>query len=131
MLADIEETVFIYCKCSLDRKSFSFLFWTVPLDPETWGFLLISILALIGLLKGAWFEVYAIMMRQDCRILERHKPLVFFILAAVVFTYGYEGVISSFLTIPPPIIIYDTLKELIDQNYKILGFSLDEETSGI
>jgi len=45
---------------------------------------------------------------------------LFLISATIIFTYGYEGVISSFLTVQPPVIIYKKLKDLLLANYKIL-----------
>jgi len=64
-------------------------------------------------------------MRQSCTILERNRIIIIFIFATIIFTYGYEGVISSFLTIRPPIIILETLRDLIENGYKIIEANRD------
>jgi len=65
---------------------------------------------------------YSILMRQSCTILERNKILIIFILATIIFTYGYEGVVSSLLTVPPPVKTFKTLGELLDNGYKLIGY---------
>jgi len=75
-------------------------------------------------LKGNWFPVFAVLMRQEVRILNgRQKWLMIFILATIVFTYGYKGVVSSFLTVQPPVVVFRNLKDLYaDGNrYKFLA----------
>jgi len=64
-------------------------------------------------------------MRQSCTLLEKKKSLIIFILAAIIFTYGYEGIISSLLTAPPPVFVFPTLRDLIDSDYKIIGYRPD------
>jgi len=60
-------------------------------------------------------------MRQSCSVLDKKKILITFIFATILFTYGYEGVISSFMTVPPPFKVFKTLRELImDAKYKIM-----------
>jgi len=96
------------------------------LFPWTWVLLGISAMVITGFLKGQWFQVYAILMRQECTILHgTRKLLMIFILATIIFTYGYEGIISSLLTVKPPLIIYPTLKTLVDLGYKILRSDID------
>jgi len=115
---------FGYCRKFEEREGFSFLFWTIPFDGWTWVLLGISALVITMILRGQWFEVYAILMRQECRILQgRSKLLMIFILATIIFTYGYEGVISSFVTVQPPIIVFKTLKDLLAAGYKVLQVS--------
>jgi len=114
---------FMYCTKSVEREAFNALFWTIPLDTWTWVFLGISCLALTIQLRGQWFQIYSILMRQCCTVLNANKSLVIFILAAIVFTYGFEGIISSYLTVPPQFKVFKTLSELIGNGYKIIGYS--------
>jgi len=116
---------FGYCTEVEEREGFSFSFWVVPFDQWSWLFLGISVLGIIGILRGHWFEIYAILMRQECRILkDRQKLLIIFILATIIFTYGYEGVISSLVIVQPPVIIFKRLKDLIVAQYKVLQFDM-------
>jgi len=119
---------FLYCvKTKMEeRESFRAFFWTVPLDSSSWTSLGISCIILVILLRGQWLPIYSILMRQPARVLNKKKWLTGFALAAIIFTYGYEGVIASRITVPPPIKVFKTLKELIDKGYKILGRSVDE-----
>jgi len=111
---------FLYCTKKPERESFSFLFWTIPMDNWTWASLGLATVSLTIMLRGHWFEIIAILMRQFCSVLDKKKMLIIFILATILFTYGYEGVISSFVTVPPPFKIFNTLKELLDGKYKIM-----------
>jgi len=112
---------FLYCTRTEKREGFNVFFWIVPFDNWSWFFIGITVLILIATLNGQWFEVYAILMRQECRILKgKQKLLMVFILATIVFTYGYEGVVSSFLTVVPPVVVYMRLMDLLDRGYKIL-----------
>jgi len=116
-------SLFLYCTPSdaVQREKFNFLFWTVAFDTWSWGLMGASVLFITAILRGQWFPVIAILMRQDCRILNgRQKLLIIFILATIIFTYGYEGVISSLLTAQPPVIMYETLKDLLGAGYKIV-----------
>jgi len=107
--------------------TFNFALWLIPFDRTSWILLILSTLSIIAIVKGRWFEIYAILMRQECRILKgKQKMLILFIAASVVFTYGYEGVISSLLIVPPPVQTLDSLKELLEQNYKIGVRFLDD-----
>jgi len=47
--------------------------------------------------------------------------LIFFIMATIVFTYGYEGVISSFVTANPPVFVFETLKDLIQNGCSVMS----------
>jgi len=60
-------------------------------------------------------------MRQSCTILNKNRVLVLFILATIIFTYGYEGIISSFVTVPSPVKVYQSLGELLENGYRIVG----------
>ena len=60
---------FLYCEQALERVSFSWFFWTSPFDQWSWIFLGITVFTISLLLKGQWFEVYAILMRQSCKSL--------------------------------------------------------------
>jgi len=111
---------FMYCERKEERESFSFLFWTVPFDLWSWTLIGITSLALTLVLKGQWFQVFAILMRQECTVLNSKKHLIIFILATIVFTYGYEGIISSWIIVPPPLVIVKDLKELLDRNYTLI-----------
>jgi len=111
---------FFYCTETETLEGFNYLFWTAPFDERSWAVLGLSLLLLTWILKGQWFELFSILMRQECRILKgRKKLLIAFIFATIVFTYGYEGVISSLLTVPPPLLVYDKLKDLLEAGYKI------------
>jgi len=113
---------YIYCsKEKPQREGFSFLIWAVPLDKWSWIYLLMSGLVLTVLTRGQWIQVCRILLRQECTVLIGIKKyLIIFILMVIVITYGYEGVISSLLTIRPPIISFNTMKELLDHGIKIL-----------
>jgi len=71
-------------------------------------------------IRGDSFSL-AILMRQECGILRgRQKLLIILMFAGIVFTYGYERVVSSFVTVNPPLIVFNTLKETLDAGYKFL-----------
>jgi len=116
------ENQFIYCTKFDERESFNSQLWTVPFDRWSWTFLGISCFCLVLQLRGQWFPIYSILMRQSCTTLTKNKSLLVFILASIIFTYGYEGVISSLLTVEPPVKTFKTLRELIDNGYKILSY---------
>jgi hypothetical protein len=119
---------FVYCTPSDEQESFSLYFWTNPLDGWSWTFLGICVVLLAIVLKGKLFAIFAVLMRQDCYILKEHRFFIIFILVSIVITCGYEGIISSFLTVPPPVVVFNSLKELIDHGYKIIGYSANVET---
>jgi len=123
MLVATNERKFMYCTKSEERQGFSFLFWITPMDQMTWLFLGTVSLVLVVLLRGEWFPVFTILMRQDCRILEKKRLLIIFIFVTIVFTYGYEGVISSFVTIPTPYFVYERLQDLVREGYQITELS--------
>jgi len=112
-----------YCVHEDKREGFNFMFWLVPLDPWSWVGLGISCVILTITLRGQWFQIHSILMRQPCTILDKHKVLIMFILVTIIFTYGYEGVISSWITAPPPIVIFKSLRNLLDQGYKLIMLS--------
>jgi len=120
VLRETRYSSFFYCSKTEERERFSFWFWTVPFDTWSWVWLILTVLAITVILRGEWFPVFAVLMRQDCTILNgRQKVIIVFILATIIFTYGYEGVISSFLTVKPPVFVYETLKDLLDKGYRI------------
>jgi len=71
-----EPSNFVYCVKFVERERFSLLFWTVPLDTWTWTLLGISCVFLTIQLHGHWFEIYSILMRQSCTILEKNRVLI-------------------------------------------------------
>jgi len=113
---------FLYCVDKDEHEAFSFMFWTIPFDFWSWTGLAFSCLSFSILLRGDLFQIYSILMRQSCTILNKNKILIVLILVTIIFTYGYEGVISSFLTVPPPIKVVERLKDLIELGYKILNY---------
>jgi len=112
---------FFYCRKSEKRTSFCFSFWTIPFDEWSWLLLGISLFGLTIVARRHGFEVFAILMRQDCTILNNHKFLFFFILATIVITCAYESIISSFVTLPPPVLVFRTISDLLDNGYRIAG----------
>jgi len=69
-----ENYQFIYCTEPSKNKelteNFSHTFWIVPLDFWSWVFLLLSGMVLTVLLYGNCFEIFAILMRQSCSVLQ-------------------------------------------------------------
>jgi len=127
ILSTKDTAKFFYCTANAERERFSFLFWTIPFDTGSWVLIGISVIVLSGILRGDWFPIFAILMRQDCRILTGKKKLfIIFILVTIVFTYGYEGVISSFLTVNPPLIVHQMLRDLLNTGYKIRVMDTDD-----
>jgi len=120
-ILEMELSKFIYCVKRDEREGFNILFWKIPLDSWSWLGLSISSLALTLQLRGQWFQIYSILMRQSCTVLNRHRTLIIFIFATIIFTYGYEGIVSSFVIVPPPIIVLENLKDLLTHRYQIIG----------
>ena len=115
VLMDQDTFEFLYCAKTEKREGLSFFFWIAPFDKTSWLFIRIFIVTLIGLIHGNWFEIYAILMRQECRILTgNRKFLIIFIATIIVLTYGYEGMISSLVTVAPPVMGHNKLKSLLD-----------------
>jgi len=114
---------FLYCIKSHDHEPFSFLFWTIPLDSLSWILIGISILALAIQLRGHLLQICGILLRQPTAIVKNNKMLIIFIFGAIVFTYGYESVISSILIVPPSFKVFSTLNELLNNGYKIIGYN--------
>jgi len=115
--------LFVYCMNTETRETFSFMFWTVPMDIWSWVCLEISMFLWTFLLKGRGLDTFGILMRQSCCICRRKKIVFVFVFAAIVITSGYEGIISSLLSVPPGAVIFNTLKELIDNGYQIIGYA--------
>jgi len=118
---------FLFCVREEVRKSFSFFFWTTPFDEITWVFLFSTIIFIYLSLafKSDCISLFGILMRQSVNglILRKHKVLLLFILVTIVITCCYESIISGFLTVPPPVIFFQTLKELVDNGYSLWGTS--------
>jgi len=120
VLISTEEQAVVYCVKSSERMAFSPKFWTMPFDMTSWVFIGVSCFCLTLLLKGEWFEIVSILMRQSCSILNNRRILVLFSLITIVLTYGYEGVVSSFLTAPSPLLIVNTIGDLVHDGYRIV-----------
>jgi len=67
--------------------------------------------------------IAAILLRQSSSEVATKRPLVVFVFACIIFTYGYEGVISSLIIVRPPFFVFDSMKELLDNGYKIFGLT--------
>jgi len=121
VLTGVVTSKFFYCSRTEKRRKFSFLFWTLPFDTCSWSLIGISIMAISMILKIQLLHVFGILMRQECRALQgRRKLVIVFVLVAIVLTYGYEGIISSLLTVSPPILVYAKLKPMLEDGYKIM-----------
>jgi len=121
MLRAENKQEFIYCVKQEERENFKFHFWALAFDSWSWAYICAMTLTLTILLKGAWFEVVAVLMRQSCSVLEHRRILILFILVTIVLTYGYEGVISSFIMAPSPVVVLKNLRDLISNNYAMIG----------
>jgi len=130
LLVDNVVQKFMYCAKNDEREGFDAGFWATPLDQWSWIFLGITCTVLLIQVRGDWFQIYSILMRQSCTLLQQNRTLIVFIFASIVFTYGYEGVISSLITVLPPFKTFKTIKELVDNGYKIImddmGFKTKE-----
>jgi len=116
----LQRTILLYCTHESEREGFTFLFWMLPLDLWSWILLSITMIALTIKLRGNWLEIISILMRQSSHLLRKQKVLIIFIFASIIFTYGYEGIVSSLLTVPPPYKTLKTLQNLKDAGYKII-----------
>jgi hypothetical protein len=120
---ETQDRRFLYCVRGVERESFSFFFWAVPFDRWGWALLALSLVGLTLVSKGKWLDVFgALIVRQSYSTLDKNKTLVLLLFAAIVITCGYESIISSSLTVPPPIIVVRRLKDLVDSGYGILGY---------
>jgi len=125
---------FLYCARNPERVAFNFLFWTSPFDTWSWIYLGTSILLLGGSLRGKCLEVIGILLRQSCTILNTKKILILLMFVTIVLTCGYESIISSHITVPPPYSIAANLKTLVERGYRIIKldeFSENKELSEI
>jgi len=61
-----------------------------------------------------------------CLVLNKHKLLILLTFSSIIFSYGYEGVISSLVTVPSPPVVVDKLTYLLDQGYKTIGSFIEE-----
>jgi len=110
-----------YCTKLHERENFSFLFWTIPFDSSSWILLLGFCILMTLVMKGEWIQVCAIFLRQGCTTLEKQKSLVLIILIAIVITCVSESIISSLTTIPDPFLVYNNLKDLLNNGYKVMS----------
>jgi hypothetical protein len=95
----------------------------VPYDKWSWALLLLSLALLTLVSKGQWLDVFgAFCVRQSMGCLNRNRTLISFLFAAIVITCGYESIISSYVIVPPPLIVARNLKDLVDAGYGIFGF---------
>jgi hypothetical protein len=123
-LRDMSIYRFWYCKQTVERQSFSFLFWTKPFDGSGWVLIALSMLGLTLVLKGNWLDVFAaLLVRQSAASLDSNKTLILFVVAAIVITCGYESIISSDVIVPLPFREVRNLKDLVDSGYRIIGWS--------
>jgi hypothetical protein len=105
------------------RKSFNFIFWTVPFDGWGWALMGLSMLGFTLVLKGNWLDVLgALFLRQSCSSANRNKVLILLLLAAIVLTCVYESFISGHVIVPPPVLVARNLKELVQLNYQLFGW---------
>jgi len=113
---------FFYCTKTEEREGFNMMFWTIPFDLLSWIMIIVSGLSYAVFLKVNLFDIFAILMRQECRIMKDLRIFaVIYILSSIIFTYGYEGVISSLVIVKPPVIIHDRLKDMLaNHDFKIL-----------
>jgi len=112
---------YMYCTKTSERESFTLLFWTIPFDIWSWTLIGVTVIVLIIAVRGHWIYILAILLRQESYILNDRKILILAVLSAIVLTYGYEGVISSYLTVPEPFLIFKSLKDLLVNNYRIIS----------
>jgi len=114
-----------YCTKTDRIETFNVLFWTIPFDKYSWLLLGLSILALniVTRENEQWICLIGISLRQSDVYLHKKKILILFVLVTIVTTCCYESIISGMLTVPPRVIPFGTLKELIDNNFKIAGAS--------
>jgi len=110
----------MYCTESSERQTFNFLFWTCPFDEYSWILLGTCFLSLSILLRGQWIMVAAISMRQGIQPKQWNVALLTFLLITIVISCCYESIISSYLIIAPPFVVFNSLKNLIDDGYKVL-----------
>jgi len=127
-LYDIGYFKFIYCPEHPERETFSFLFWTVPFDTWGWLSLTASSVIIMTFFQGSWLDVTGILWRQGISVLTGKQMLVILMLVTIVITCCYESIISGYLTVPPPFVIVKSLKELIDEGYKIIGYGQGEHS---
>jgi hypothetical protein len=122
-LRDTTKAGFFYCRRSVERESFSFFFWAVPFDAWGWALLALSLIVLTLVSKGDWLDVFgALVVRQSYSTLDKNKTLILLLFAAIVITCVYESIVSSHLIVPPPIIVAQRLKDLVEAGYGILGY---------
>jgi len=109
---------FLYCTRHIERESFSILFYTVPFDLWSWAGIGAALVILTLFLREKWTNILGILVRQASS--KRKNLLVLLMLMSIVITCCYESIVSGFLTVPPPVITFNSLKGLIDAGYKML-----------
>jgi len=127
-LDDMDTMKFMYCSEQFERETFNLLFWSVPFDTLTWVGIGAVLVIISILLRGNWIDVVGILLRQSAALLDENKVmLVLLMLACIVITCGYESIISGFLTVPPPVVVFTSLQDLLDNGLKILVGSISFE----
>ncbi len=95
----------------------------MPFDAWGWALLALSLLTLTLVSKGQWLDVFgALFTSQSYSTLNKNKTLILLLFAAIVITRGYESIVSSFLIVPPPIVVARRLADLVDAGYGSLGY---------
>jgi len=122
MLVKDEISSLVYCTKNRGQILLSLQFWTSPFDLGSWIAIVCTACLLTLLLRGQWLSVYAVLLRQDCRILEKQKLLIIFILVATIFNYGYEGIFSSLVIAPSPFLVFSSLRELLVNGYEVFNY---------
>ncbi len=70
---------------AVERESLSFFFWALPFDSWAWALVLVSLVGLSVVSKGAWLDVFgALIVRQSYSTLNKNKSLILLLFAAIV-----------------------------------------------
>jgi len=81
--------------------------------------------------KCQCFQIFGILIRQYCLVLNKKKLLIILVYSSILFSYGYEGAISSLVTVPSPPVVVDKLGYLLDQGYKIVGSFIEDSPDAL
>lgn len=143
----------LYCKRGDTRKTKKFtidpLVWTTPFDIDIW--IAVSLLIVTGALafavdfrKSLWdIAMVTVWIRKgifmvgvfcgdSCEPIEcRRRLLYLWILYCVFFSDSlYENIITSLAIAPDKPQVYQTIKQLLDNDYKILWFDSENNFNG-
>jgi len=110
---------FLYCTNTHEREGFDFRFWATPFEFRSW-MALFAVFCLQLLVVRDWLPVFGSLFKQACGTATVQKRLVVFNLVLIIVSCAYESVISSRITVLPPVKIINTFRELIELNYKVL-----------